>query len=168
MSIGIREIKLSDEDKINELMNKSIIYHKKLSKSIITNIRVRLFGTDTEKQHFRYLKRLSTEDKFKLTNEYVGYICTKNSIIVGFAIGKVISDKEFHICDIFVENKFRKIHIGKSLMRLMYLEAEHKKCSYISLNCFKYNRVGNKFYKKLNYKLAEVKGLVNCYIKIIK
>lgn len=166
--IDLREIKLLDEDKINELMNKSIVYHKKLSKNIITNIKVKLFGTDTEKQHFRYLKRLSTEDKFKLSNEYVGYVCTKNNNIIGFAIGKVISDKEFHICDIFVENKFRKIHIGKSLMRLMYLEAEHKKCSYISLNCFKYNKVGNKFYKKLNYKLAEVKGLVNCYIKIIK
>lgn len=29
--IDLREIKLLDEDKINELMNKSIVYHKKLS-----------------------------------------------------------------------------------------------------------------------------------------
>lgn len=166
--INLREIKLSDENKINELMNKSIVYHKKLSKSILTNIKVKLFGTNIEKQHFRYLKRLSAEDKFKLTNDYIGYVCTNNSIIVGFVIGKVISNKEFHICDIFVENKFRKLCIGKSLMELMYLEAEHKKCSYISLNCLKLNKIGNKFYKKLNYKLAEVKGLVNCYIKTIK
>lgn len=167
LDFNFRKIESTDEEKINELMNKSYIYHKKLANNIFINLKVKLSGNQLEKQHLKYLKEMSVDEKFTLTYDYIGYVCTLNDKVIGFILGKLDDMKQFHICDIFVENKYRKIHVGKGLMNLLCLEVEFKKCHSIDLNCFKYNKIGNKFYKKLGYKLENTKGLVNQYYKNI-
>lgn len=96
-------------------------------------------------------KDVSMLDNFMLYFEYFFkdaiFIAVKDNCIVGMVVGEKLSNICYLIKDIFVEEEYRHIGIGKRLIEAIENYARKKDYKRIILNCYEFNKVAKGFYE---------------------
>jgi ribosomal protein S18 acetylase RimI-like enzyme len=134
-SIIIRKAKLKEVGEISKLHKKLAEYHHRLDNFYSSKINSK-----------RYIRKVI---KQILVAELEGKI-------VGFIIFRIkkhpaYSEKITHISDLYVDEKYRKLGIGKKLVEEIIKLSKSKKVKYITITVHCKNEIGLKFWKKLGF-----------------
>lgn len=96
-------------------------------------------------------KDVSMLDNFMLYLKYFFkdtiFIAVKDNYVVGMVVGEKLSNICYLIKDIFVEEEYRHIGIGKRLIEAIENYARKKDYKRIILNCYEFNKNAKGFYE---------------------
>lgn len=94
---------------------------------------------------------VSMLDNFMLYLEYFFkdtiFVAIKDNYVVGMVVGEKLGNICYLIKDIFVEEEYRHIGIGKRLIEAIENYARKKDYERIILNCYEFNKNAKGFYE---------------------
>ncbi len=85
-------------------------------------------------------------------NDTIAYVAMNNIEIVGYALGRCVSD-ELHITNIAVDKKYQRQGIARMMMQKLEETAKTKGCLYAYLEVRVNNEAAINLYKKFGYKI---------------
>ena len=145
----IRPATVNDINRILDLLSQVLEIHAKL--------RPDLFVSGTTKYSKEDLEAI-----LKDTNKPI-FVATIDHYVVGYAMCQIRIPtsnmhqvKIFHLDDLWVDEKYRKQGIGKSLYQKVVETAKENNCYEVTLNVWPGNDAALKFYEKMGMKTRSV------------
>jgi ribosomal protein S18 acetylase RimI-like enzyme len=148
--MNIRRAKKADIQEIIKLNLRLIDYHKKLDRHNKNGNQVRT----------RFEKVI--KEQIGKKNE-IYFIAEESDFIVGYLYGEIVNgnffrkyDKIGHIGHVFIDEKYRKREVGKSLFKEFVKWCKNKKIRHIELSVHAKNQLGIDVWKKFGFKPYEI------------
>jgi len=138
----IRKATKKDLDAIQRLDIESINYHKKFDRNFYT-----ISKNNHELKKKSFLKELNNKHSILL-------IAESNKDIIGYSYGHILPIgiyKMGKVQDIVVTAKYRKMGVGKKLIKTMIEFFKENKCSIVEVEIFSENSIAKKFYEKSGF-----------------
>ena len=146
MKFKVRKANKNDIDSIVELNKKLIDYHRRKDKYY-------KYTSETRKIFRDYLSKIMKKKNVRII------VAEVNGEIIGYFVGSIGKAKPFtsfkkigRISDAFVEEKFRKSGIGKSMFDELLSWFKKNKVKYVELFVDSKNQAGIKAWRKFGFR----------------
>ena len=140
--MNIRNAQIEDANKISELMLQVAKIHSNARKDIFKE---------------KSIEEIKTEFNNRINNKENILVAEENNNIYGVIVYKIKEVKEninlkdrttLYIDELVVDEKVRKMGIGKNLFSEVKRIAKERNCDAVELNCWKFNERAIHFYEK--------------------